>query len=85
MSLDAKKLAGDIVNEVSANQAKTGVTSVAAVTPADFCGIWSKAKPILDLVSGVVIFIPGAGATAGAVLKGLIKVGDTIAAQMNCK
>jgi hypothetical protein len=85
MALDAKKLADDIVKEVAATQAKTGFAAVQAVSPADFCGIWAKAKPILDLLSGVVIFIPGAGTTAGAVLKGLIQVGDTIATQMNCK
>ena len=84
MALDAKKLADDIVSEVAAAQAQTGVRGVAAISPSDFCGIWPKAKPILDFLSGIVMFIPGAGATAGAVLKGLIKVGDTIAEQM-CK
>lgn len=45
----------------------------------DFCSIWPRAKPILELLAGLAILIPGAGATAGAVLKGLLRIGDKIA------
>lgn len=47
----------------------------------DFCSIWPRAKPILELLAGIAILIPGVGATAGGVLKGLVKVGDGIAAE----
>lgn len=48
----------------------------------DFCSIWPKAKPILELLSGIAILIPGVGAAAGAVLKGLVSVGDKIAEEI---
>lgn len=48
----------------------------------DFCSIWPKAKPILELLAGIAILIPGVGAAAGAVLKGLISVGDKIAEEI---
>ena len=85
MKFDAESVAKEIVGQVAAAQ-KSGPAAasiaVAAVKPSDFCTIWPKAKPVLELVAGVVIFIPGAGATAGAVLQGLIKVGDQVATQM---
>jgi hypothetical protein len=87
MAFDAKSLATDIVAEVAATQkvsASKGAAPLTAVGPNDFCNIWPKAKPVLELVSGVIGFIPGAGSTAGAVLLGLIKVGDQIAGQL-CK
>jgi hypothetical protein len=58
-----------------------GAAAMEAV-PADFCGMWQKAKPILELLSGIAMFIPGVGSTAGAVLKALIKVGDQVASQV---
>ena len=61
---------------MAAAQAQTGVRAVAAISPS----VGRRQSP--SFLSGVVI--PGAGATAGAVLKGLIKVGDTIAEHM-CK
>jgi len=87
MQLDAQVLAKEIVGEVAAaKKSSPGMVplELAAAKPADFCTIWPKAKPILEFLAGVVIFIPGAGATAGAVLTGLIKVGDQVAAQV-CK
>jgi hypothetical protein len=47
--------------------------------PQDFCKLWPQAKPILELLSGIAILIPGLGAVAGGVLKGLIVVGDKLA------
>jgi hypothetical protein len=87
MALDAKKLADEItasVRAVSAAAPQSSAAAAAAAPVGDFCSIWPKAKPVLELVAGVVIFIPGAGATAGAVLQGLLKVGDQISAQV-CK
>ena len=93
MPLDSKQLAMDIaanVRTLAAAQAAGGGTMTASVSAAaapasgDFCSIWPKAKPVLELVAGVVTFIPGAGTTAGGVLQGLIKVGDQISADV-CK
>jgi hypothetical protein len=41
-----------------------------------------QSQTVLELMAGVVIFIPGAGTTAGAYW--LIKVGDQISAEV-CK
>ncbi len=77
MSLEARELAELITSNVSSMEGE------AAQSPQeDFCSIWPKAKPVLEFVSGVVIFIPGAGVTAGAVLQGLLKVGDQVASQI---
>jgi len=87
MQLDAQALSKDIVSEVAAvKKASPNAVpaALAAAKPSDFCGIWPKAKPVLEFLAGIVVFIPGAGATAGAVLTGLIKVGDQVAAQI-CK
>ena len=87
MALDAQKLARDIADNVRTVTAAAPQTAAAAAAPpigSDFCTIWPKAKPVLELVAGVVILIPGAGTSAGAVLQGLIKVGDQISAEV-CK
>lgn len=49
-----------------------------APEPIDFCVIWPKAKPILTAIATVIVFlpIPGVSTGAGAVLRGLIGVGD---------
>ncbi|WP_296581316.1 hypothetical protein [Xanthobacter sp.] len=47
----------------------------------DFCTIWPKAKPLLEVAATVLVFIPGAGTIAGPVLNGLIKIGDQIFAE----
>ncbi|MFG1215079.1 hypothetical protein V5F72_22565 [Xanthobacter flavus] len=47
----------------------------------DFCNIWPKAKPLLEVAATVLVFIPGAGTIAGPVLNGLIKIGDQIFAE----
>lgn len=83
MAFEANQMASLIVSEVAGVQkAKPGTISATAVGPGDFCGIWPKAKPILELLAGIAIFIPGAGATAGAVLQGLIKIGDQLSSQL---
>ena len=45
---------------------------------ANFCTIWPEAKPILQVLAGIVGFIPGVGAAAGPVLTSLIAVGDSV-------
>jgi hypothetical protein len=49
-----------------------------AAPSANFCTIWPEAKPILQVVAGIAIFIPGVGAAAGPVLTSLIAVGDSV-------
>jgi hypothetical protein len=96
MTLDAKQLATVIEHSVAAavpphthaattagGVAHVATTSGVAVSTS-FCSIWVQAKPVLELVSGIVTWIPGAGVTAGAVLAGLIKIGDQISAEV-CK
>jgi hypothetical protein len=74
MQFSAESLAKDIVGGVAAVNAGSGKATITAmaVKPRDFCGLWPQAKPILEMLAGVAIFILGAGATAGAVLQGLI-------------
>jgi uncharacterized membrane protein YjjB (DUF3815 family) len=83
MPVDANSIANEVVASVRQSQAGAGgAAAMAAAGPADFCGIWTKAKPILEVVAGIVVLIPGLGATAGAVLQGLIKVGDQVSQQI---
>jgi hypothetical protein len=46
--------------------------------PADFCSFWPGAKPVLQTVAGLIVFIPGPGTSAAAALNALIVVGDQI-------
>jgi uncharacterized membrane protein YjjB (DUF3815 family) len=84
MAFSAQEAANLITAEVADAAPAAEAMAAAAIKPGDFCALWAKAKPILDIVSGLVILIPGLGAVAGGVLKGLIKVGDQIAADV-CK
>lgn len=79
--MDTTEAANIIMRELRA------VPQAAGAAPADaasFCDLWPKAKPILEVVAGLVILFPALGATAGAILKGLIGVGDKIAEE-TCK
>lgn len=80
MAFDTATAARIITEEVSAAAAAApeGFAMSAAASASDFCSIWKAARPILEAVSGFIGFIPGLGATAAAVLRGLIKVGDMI-------
>jgi hypothetical protein len=80
MALDAKSAANQIVASFEA-AAPEGVRVGA---PKDFCTIWPQAKPILELLAGIVILIPGMGQVAAGVLRGLIAVGEQIASEV-CK
>ena len=82
MTFSANTAAALITSEVAETSPSAAAATAAAIAPGDFCALWAKAKPILDVVSGIIIFIPGLGAVAGGVLKGLIKVGDQIAAEV---
>lgn len=82
MPIDAKVAAKTIESAVTGVPAAAAAATAAAIAPGDFCNLWKQAKPILEVVSGVVILIPGLGAIAGGVLKGLIKIGDQIAAEV---
>lgn len=82
MQLDATSIAGEVVSSVTAAQKKTGDASIAAAAPGDFCGIWAKAKPILEGIAAIIIFLPGFGTVAAGVLNALIKVGDQVSSQM---
>lgn len=84
MAFSAQESAKLITAEVADTTPAAEAMVAAAIKPGDFCALWPKAKPILDVVAGLVILIPGLGAVAAGVLKGLIKVGDQIAAEV-CK
>jgi hypothetical protein len=53
-------------------------TASVGAGPINFWSVWPEAKPILQLLSGIVSFIPGVGAAAGPVLMSLIAVGDSV-------
>lgn len=84
MSLDASKLAEEIVASVAESQVAgpEGAVALQARAPGDFCEIWKKVKPILETLVALVKWIPGLGTAAAGALAGLIKVGDQIAAQV---
>lgn len=52
----------------------------AAAAAPDFCALWPKAKPILQVLVGIIAIlpIPGGGAIGGGILNGLITLGDQI-------
>lgn len=89
MQIDTAEAAQMIVAEVTGGMPAGGggEGAAAAAVPAelmsainarDFCGIWVQAKPILQLVANLGVLIPGVGAVAGTVLRGLIQIGDQI-------
>lgn len=87
MTVNAQAVAQHINAELQglATQRLAAGEALAAAGPADtFCSVWPQAKPILVFVAGIAALIPGLGATAAAVLNGLIKVGDATAAE-TCK
>ncbi len=88
MALTAESAAARIMagyNEaLTAPGTATARTATAGAVPADFCKLWPQAKPILELLSGIAVLIPGLGAAAGGILRGLIALGDQIAKDI-CK
>lgn len=85
MSFSAQAGAKIITDAVAsaAREEQAGLPKGVAVGN-DFCGIWPKAKPLLEVAATVLVFIPGAGTVAGPVLNGLIKIGDQIYSE-TCK
>jgi hypothetical protein len=83
MALTAQSAAAQIMagyNEtLDAAGSVTARAASARAAPSDFCKLWPQAKPILELLSGIAILIPGLGAAAGGILRGLIALGDQIA------
>lgn len=75
------KIIVDAVAEAATQEKAAATTMAGAGAGNDFCGIWPKAKPLLEVASTVLVFIPGAGTVAGPVLTGLIKIGDQIYAE----
>lgn len=82
MSIDANSIAATVLEGVAEKSPEEAHAMAGGGGTAEFCRIWPRAKPILEFLAGVVVFIPGAGAVAGGVLTGLIKVGDQVAAQL---
>ncbi|MHB0722168.1 hypothetical protein ACX4M5_04590 [Roseomonas mucosa] len=67
-----------IIDQSLSSQPPTISPPLAADAKHDFCGIWPTAKPVLQGLSGLVIFFPGFGQAAAAALTALIGVGDQI-------
>lgn len=78
MSITAQSGAKIITDAVAAAAAGQKEAVAKAMPGKEFCSIWPKAKPLLELAAGVLVFIPGAGSIAGPVLNGLVKIGDQI-------
>ena len=78
----AQELRSVINQSMAAPPAAAAAPPAAAAAPAavqtDFCTVWPEAKPILQLLSGVVGLIPGAGTGAGVALTALITAGQAV-------
>jgi len=83
MALSAQSAALIITSEVGATAPPESLMT-AGIDKSDFCSIWPKAKPILQMLAGIALLIPGVGVAGGAVLNGLIKIADQIASE-TCK
>ncbi|WEK04966.1 MAG: hypothetical protein P0Y65_01555 [Candidatus Devosia phytovorans] len=78
MTISSQSAVALINSELQSVQSAAVQSRSAAFDASDFCSLWPTAKPILQLLSSIAFLIPGVGAGAGAVLAGLIKVGDQI-------
>jgi hypothetical protein len=81
MAIDSNSAAQIILkgyNELSASAAAAPGPS--ALAAPDFCTLWPKAKPILQVLVGIIAIlpIPGGGVVGGGILNGLIALGDQI-------
>ena len=84
MSFSAQVGAKIITDAVAAAEQEQAALPKGVGAGNEFCGLWPKAKPLLEIAATVLVFIPGAGVIAGPVLTGLIKIGDQIYAE-TCK
>jgi hypothetical protein len=83
MAIDSNSAAQLIIKGYSDfNASVTAARTAPAAAPAapDFCALWPKAKPILQVLVGIIAIlpIPGGGAIGGGILNGLITLGDQI-------
>jgi hypothetical protein len=87
MAIDSNSAAQLILkgySELSASTPGSGPAAATAAGPAaaapDFCALWPKAKPILQVLVGIIAIvpIPGGGIVGGGILNGLITLGDQI-------
>jgi hypothetical protein len=82
MAIDSNSAAQLILKgygEVRASAAAGPAAAPLAAAP-DFCALWPKAKPILQVLVGIIAIlpIPGGGVVGGGILNGLIVLGDQI-------
>ncbi|MFZ5690316.1 MAG: hypothetical protein ACOY5F_03585 [Pseudomonadota bacterium] len=84
MAIDSNTAAQLVIkgySEFSSGVAAAAARPEAAAAAApDFCALWPKAKPILQVLVGIIAIlpIPGGGAIGGGILNGLITLGDQI-------
>lgn len=84
MAIDSNSAAQLILkgySELNASAAMAaGPAAAAAGGAPDFCALWPKAKPILQVLVGIIAIvpIPGGGVVGGGILNGLIVLGDQI-------
>ena len=80
MAIDSNSAAQLILKGYSELSASAAAPAPAALAAPDFCTLWPKAKPILQVVVGIIAIlpIPGGGVIGGGVLNGLIALGDQI-------
>ncbi|MFG1345903.1 hypothetical protein V5F59_13495 [Xanthobacter autotrophicus DSM 431] len=81
---EGARIITDAVAAAAVAREEAAGAAAGATVGKDFCSLWPKAKPLLEVASTVLVFIPGAGTIAGPVLTGLIKIGDQIFAE-TCK
>ena len=83
MAIDSNSAAQLILKGYSEFRAGTaaapaaGPAAAAAAGAPDFCALWPKAKPILQVLVGIIAIlpIPGGGVVGGGILNGLIAAG----------
>jgi hypothetical protein len=83
MAIDSSSAAQLIIkgySELNASVAVAQAGPVKAAAAPDFCDLWPKAKPILQLLVGIITLlpIPGGGVVGAGILNGLIALGDQI-------
>lgn len=82
MSLSSNAIASTILESVAETAPEAAHVAAGGSSTAQFCKVWAQAKPVLQLVAGVALIIPGLGPTVGGVLTGLIKVIDQVSADI---
>jgi hypothetical protein len=63
---------------INANLTMPSTPGGPAPAPVDFCTVWPTAKPVIQFLAGVIGFIPGVGAGAGAALIALTAAGQSV-------